>query len=131
MKKQDIISWAQGRIKTAEASLAEFAAELVKDPEQAVYWSSRIFGDAGNLYGWKLVLTMAEADCTLDVIVESLKDSLVGGAARPSYTSNFAANHLAQEKVRAIAEAHRELERRLKILRKVAEGQPAPAPAAS
>jgi hypothetical protein len=116
MKKENIIAMAQSRIKAAEASLAEFAAKLVKDPEHTVHWSTGMFGDTANLYAWKLVLNMAESDCTLAVMTESLKDTVVGSAVRPASSSNFAANHLEQEKLRAVAEILRDFERRLRIL---------------
>lgn len=131
MKKQDIIAAAQNHIKGAEASLAKFAAELVQDPERTVHWSSSMFGYTANIYAWKMVLNMAENDCSLDVIVESLTEQMAGSAVRPANSSNFAANHLEQEKLRAVAEIYRDFERRRRILRAMADKQSTPAPNAT
>lgn len=131
MKKQDIIAAAQNHIKGAQASLAKFAAELVQDPERTVHWSSSMFGYAANIYAWNLVLTMAENDCSLDVIVESLAETMVGSAVRPANSSNFAANHLEQEKLRSVAEIYRDFVRRQRLLKQFAENKPAATPAST
>lgn len=125
MKIADIVAMAAARIKAAQASIATFADQLVKDPEHAVHWSTSLFGDTANLYAWKLVHNLAENGCEMDAVVDTLREYLVGGAARPSNTSNFAANYLEQEKVRAIAEIYRDFERRQRILKQMTEAQAA------
>jgi hypothetical protein len=122
MTHADIINMAKARINAAEGSIAKFAAVLLKDPDHALTWGTGVFKDTADLAIWKLVQSMAEGEgeCTIDVIVEHVHDHLVGGAVRPSYSTNFAKNHLEQEKTRALGEVYRELSRRQKDAREAA-----------
>lgn len=119
----DLIKMAQSRIRSAEATIATFASDLSTDPEYAVTWGTGLFSATANLVTWKFILNMAQDACTFDLIVENVHDYMVSAAVRPGYSSNFASNHLDQEKTRALGEAYRELHRRQKHMQKIAAAQ--------
>lgn len=127
MKKTEMIEFAQGRVKTAKAEIADFATKLVEKPEHTLTWGTVIFSRTADLTVWEQILVYAKSDCSLEDVVGMLEDYVVGGAASPSYSTNYAKNHLEQETLRAYAETYKEFKRRLRYeQRQSAEGAKSP-----
>lgn len=110
MNALDVSEALAAQVKFATSQLESFAADLAKDPTEALRWSAQAFEAAAKIRVAKTVLSVFDKG-GMDLVREMVTREVVRGARDPQRSTSMASNLLHQCEVSAWAEVLEMLDR--------------------